>query len=43
MGVSGIARVDSGTADGGTVAAVQAVTCRVQAIGSLTGTLDIGF
>ncbi len=38
MGVSGIARVDDGT-----VAAVEAVTCRVQAIGSLTGTLDIGF
>lgn len=38
MGVSGIARVD-----GSVVVSVEAVTCRVQAIGGLTGTLDVGF
>ena len=38
MGVSGIARVSEGQ-----VARIDAVTCRVQALGGLTGTLDIGF
>lgn len=38
MGVSGIARVQ-----GGTVTKVEAVTCRVQAAGSLTGRLRLGF
>ena len=38
MGVSGIARVANGR-----VARIEAVTCRVQALGGLTGTLDIGF
>lgn len=38
MGVSGIARLD-----GDTIARVDAVTCRVQALGGLTGNLDVGF
>jgi hypothetical protein len=38
MGVSGIA-----TVAGGGVTGVEAVTCRVQAAGGLTGRLDIGF
>jgi hypothetical protein len=38
MGVSGIARLDDGH-----VTRVDAVTCRVQALAGLTGTLDVGF